>query len=74
MVITGNPGTGKTTVARLITTILFKAGIIGKDKFVEVQRPDLIGEYIGDTSEKTRKVVRVPTPSTLVKRRLSSAA
>lgn len=58
MVFTGNPGTGKTTIARLIAQIFYNLGILQKDTVSEVSRSDLVGEYIGHTEAKTRKVVR----------------
>ena len=57
MIFTGNPGTGKTTVARLIARMLFDMDIIHENKLVEVDRKDLIAEYIGQTAPKTMEVV-----------------
>lgn len=56
LVFSGNPGTGKTEVARLYTKILFNNKIIQENKLVEVGRADLIGEYIGSTAPKVKKV------------------
>lgn len=42
MVLIGNPGTGKTTVARLLAKLFYKIGVISKDIFVEVSREDLV--------------------------------
>lgn len=56
LVFSGNPGTGKSEVARLYTKILFNNKIIQENKLVEVGRADLIGEYIGSTAPKVKKV------------------
>lgn len=53
---TGNPGTGKTTVARLYARLLHAIGLAKTDKVYEVSRSDLIGEYMGSTALKTRNV------------------
>ena len=51
MVFQGNPGTGKTMVARLISTMLYKIGIIRTPKFVETSAKDLIAKYVGQTDK-----------------------
>ena len=57
MVFTGNPGTGKTTVARIIAHLLFDMGFIHENKLIEVERKDLIASYIGQTAPKTSEVI-----------------
>ena len=57
MVFLGNPGTGKTTIARLIAGILYELGIIKENKLIEVGVKDLVAEYVGQTAPKTSLVI-----------------
>ncbi|RNA69501.1 stage V sporulation protein K [Alteribacter keqinensis] len=58
MVFKGNPGTGKTTVARLIATLFREMGVLEKGHLIEAERADLVGEYIGHTAQKTRDLIK----------------
>ena len=57
MVFSGNPGTGKTTIARMMARIYRSLGVLSKGQLIEVDRSGLVAGYVGQTATKTAKVV-----------------
>jgi stage V sporulation protein K len=58
MLFKGNPGTGKTTVARKLGTLFHEMKVLSKGHLIEAERADLVGEYIGHTAQKTRDLLK----------------
>lgn len=58
MIFTGNPGTGKTTIARLVSKYLKAIGVLSGGQLVEVTRADLVGKYVGHTAPLTTQVIK----------------
>ncbi len=57
MIFTGPPGTGKTTIARVVANVLAGLGVIGEPKLVETSRKDFVAEYEGQSAVKTTKAI-----------------
>ena len=57
MIFTGSPGTGKTTIARIISKYLKAIGVLTGGQLVEVSRADLVGRYVGHTAPLTNQVI-----------------
>lgn len=58
LVFSGNPGTGKTTIARLLASLYYRLGLLKEDKLTEVDRSGLVGGYVGQTALKVQEVIQ----------------
>lgn len=58
MLFRGNPGTGKTSIARQIANVLHDLQILSKGHFIEAERADIVGEFVGQTAQKTKAMIQ----------------
>lgn len=58
MLFRGNPGTGKTSIARQIANVLHDLQILSKGHFIEAERADIVGEFVGQTAQKTKTMIQ----------------
>ena len=65
LVLVGNPGTGKTVVARHYSRLLFDLGLVPADRCTEIDKSDLVGRFIGDPEIKAREMIEAASPGVL---------
>jgi len=65
LVFTGNPGTGKTTVARIVAQLYGATGALKGHKFKEATRSDLVAQYVGHTAQQTERIIKAVKPGVL---------
>ena len=57
MVFKGNPGTSKTTIATILTELLYREGVVNKKELVKLGKPDLVGRYVGHTAPQAKEIL-----------------
>lgn len=68
MVFLGNPGTGKTTIARILAEIYKELGVLSKGQLIETDRAGLVAGYVGQTAIQTKEVIQKSTRGNFIYR------